>query len=95
MTANFVALVADPNKNRSRPEGLHFGTNPHWRPQRYLSNMERWLPYFDFVGAYEHLALHAEMLLRARGLWDAYGAAGWRARASAARPGGGGATARS
>ncbi|KAH8096167.1 chondroitin 4-sulfotransferase [Aureococcus anophagefferens] len=94
--ADFVDLVAAGDTNRSRPTGLHFGTNPHWRPQRarrvfseralelvssafrrYLSNMEKLLPAFQFVGAYEHLALHAEMLLRSLGLWDAAGATGW------------------
>ncbi|KAH8063706.1 chondroitin 4-sulfotransferase [Aureococcus anophagefferens] len=45
--------------------------------RRYLSNMEKLLPAFQFVGAYEHLALHAEMLLRSLGLWDAAGATGW------------------
>lgn len=39
--------------------------------------MEKLLPAFQFVGAYEHLALHAEMLLRSLGLWDAAGATGW------------------
>ena len=73
----FVDLATSPNKNRSIPLGLHFGTNPHWRPQRYLSNMEKLLPVFNFVGAYEHLTLHAEMLLRSLGLWDVYGASGW------------------
>ena len=32
--ADFVDLVAAGDTNRSRPTGLHFGTNPHWRPQR-------------------------------------------------------------
>ena len=73
-----VLLTAPDTLNRSLlPDGLHPNTNPHWRPQRFMCNMEKFLPAYNFVGSFDHLGDHAEKLLRALGLWEAYGAAGW------------------
>ncbi|KAH8073747.1 chondroitin 4-sulfotransferase [Aureococcus anophagefferens] len=44
---------------------------------RFMCNMEKFLPAYNFVGSFDHLGDHAEKLLRALGLWEAYGAAGW------------------
>ena len=59
------------------PAGLHPHTNPHWRPQRFMCNLEKFLPAYNFVGSFDHLKEHAEKLLRGLGLWDDYGSSGW------------------
>jgi len=59
------------------PNGLHRQTNPHWKPQIYSSNLFKFLPAFNFIGSFEHLAEHTKMLLESTGLWDEYGANGW------------------
>lgn len=74
---DFVDALASNNTDRYKPEGLHAGTNAHWKPQRYHCSLEKFLPKYQFVGRYESLRDHAEMLLRSLGLWDEYGAAGW------------------
>ena len=76
----FVDAIADPNTDKRRPEGLHMGTNAHWKPQRFTCSLEKFLPAYAFVGRYESLREHAETWLRAAGLWDAHGAHGWAAR---------------
>ena len=75
--SGFVDRIASKNRVRGKPDGLHPNTNPHWRPQRFMCNMEKFLPAYNFVGSFDHLGDHAEKLLRALGLWEAYGAAGW------------------
>ena len=50
------------------PAGLHPHTNPHWRPQRFMCNLEKFLPAYNFVGSFAHLQAHTEKLLRGRAL---------------------------
>lgn len=39
--------------------------------------LDKFLPYFDFVGDFGHVREHSEELLRHVGLWDEFGATGW------------------
>lgn len=39
--------------------------------------LDKFLPYFDFVGDFQHLEAHSEALLRHAGLWEEFGASGW------------------
>ena len=57
--------------------GLHPFTNPHWRPQRYVCNLERYLGAYDFVGSFAQLENHTRLLLERKGLWEKFGATGW------------------
>ena len=77
---DFVDAISDPNTDKRRPEGLHMGTNGHWKPQRFTCNLEKFLPAYSFVGRYESLRDHAETLLRALGLWEDFGSHGWAER---------------
>lgn len=74
---DLVLQVASNNTDRRRPDGLHLGTNPHWKPQRFLCSLEKFAPVFHFVGRYENKREHIEALLRALGLWEDFGASGW------------------
>ena len=65
------------NTDRYKPEGLHVGSNAHWKPQRFHCSLEKFLTKYQFIGRYESLRDHAEMLLRSLNLWDAYGSKGW------------------
>jgi len=78
--SGFVDRVASGNRVRSNPDGLHPNTNPHWRPQRFMCNLEKFLPAYNFLGSFDRLADHAERLLRGAGLWEEYGASGWGKR---------------
>ena len=75
--SDFVNEIAKNDTNRASPAGLHLGTNPHWKPQRFQCSLEKFLPVFSFVGRYEHIREHAEALLRAKGLWESFGKEGW------------------
>ena len=52
-------------------------TDPHWRPQRYFCNLERFAPVYNFIGSFADITAHAEALLRRTGLWTSVGASGW------------------
>ena len=39
--SGFVERIERVNKRRSNPDGLHPQTNPHWRPQRFMCNLEK------------------------------------------------------
>lgn len=75
---------------RSEIKGLHLWTNPHWRSQRLMCNIEKFLPLYNFVGSFSQLRNHTEILLRSAGLWERYGKSGWgrptRGRAKRPRP---------
>ena len=73
----FIERIERDNKRRANPDGLHPHTNPHWRPQRFMCNLEKFLPLYNFVGSFAHLKEHAEALLRQAGLWEEFGARGW------------------
>lgn len=79
--SEFVDIVAQPGpdgpRKRSDNTGLHAWTNPHWRPQRFMCNIERFLGAYTFVGSFSKLRDHTERLLRAKGLWGEYGSDGW------------------
>lgn len=49
---------------KSVPEGLHGRTNPHWRPQLFVTHLFKFLPAFNFVGSFEHLEAHTRALLQ-------------------------------
>ena len=74
---DFVDTLGSENTDRYRPEGLHVGSNAHWKPQRFHCSLEKFLTKYQFIGRYESLRDHAEMLLRSLNLWDAYGSEGW------------------
>lgn len=78
----FARLVSSNNTDASRQDGLHRGTNAHWKPQRYMCALETFAPLYNFVGSHEHLREHAETLLRSMGLWNEYGKTGWAPRAT-------------
>ena len=58
-------------------EGLHSRTNPHWRPQILIANLERYLHLHNFVGNMSFLGNHTYQLLAGTDLWQRYGANGW------------------
>ncbi|CAM9794616.1 unnamed protein product [Pylaiella littoralis] len=66
----FVALTSKGAETR------YCTSNPHWKPQ-FLFGLDKFLPYFDFVGDFQHVQAHSEALLRHAGLWDEFGASGW------------------
>ncbi|CAM9780420.1 unnamed protein product [Scytosiphon promiscuus] len=78
----FVTLTSIDAETRFKADypgaqlGLTRRSNPHWRPQLYFG-LDKFLPYFDFVGDFQHVEAHSEALLRHAGLWDEYGASGW------------------
>ncbi|CAN0425106.1 unnamed protein product, partial [Laminaria digitata] len=45
-------------------------------PQLYF-HLDKFLPYFDFIGDFSHVQSHSEALLRHTGLWEEFGASGW------------------
>ena len=57
----------------SNPRGLHWCTDPHWRPQIMTCAMHTLLPDYDFDGRFDLLSKHTEILLRKVGLWEDYG----------------------
>lgn len=59
------------------PEGLHSKTNPHWRPQIYMCQLEKYLQLFNFVGSVEFGSVHVKALFDDLGLWAPFGAHGW------------------
>ena len=74
----FVDLIAaPPAKKRSDFRGLGPYSNAHWRPQRFMCGLDKFLPLYNFIGSFNSLREHTEMLLRATSLWDDYGATGW------------------
>ncbi|CAN0332810.1 unnamed protein product [Ectocarpus sp. 12 AP-2014] len=56
--------------------GLTRRSNPHWRPQLFFG-LDKFLPYFDFVGDFKHVQEHSEEFLKRAGLWEEFGASGW------------------
>lgn len=46
--------------------------------------LDKFLPYFDFIGDFKHVGEHSEALLRRAGLWDEFGASGWGPSGNAA-----------
>lgn len=79
----FAQRVASNNTYRDLPDGLHLGTNPHWKPQRYICSLEKFAHVYNFIGRFENVREHAESLLRALGLWDSFGATGWAPKLAA------------
>lgn len=75
----FVDLVVDPNTDPDRPEGVHRGTNPHWRPQSMVGGLGRFVDQLDFVGRFDRLHDDATSLLTRLGLWESIGRRGWGA----------------
>lgn len=73
----FVELVVDSNTETNRPEGLHAGTDPHWRPQVLIGNLKKFLPLVNFFGNFTCLHLHATKLLQEAGLWQRFAEKGW------------------
>ena len=76
----FVDAIASNNTDRTKPEGLHMGTNAHWKPQYFNCAFEKFMPVYSFVGRYENLRDHAETFLRSAKLWDDFGSSGWAQR---------------
>jgi len=73
----FVEIVADRNTDLKCPKGLHKRTDPHWRPQFMIGNIEKFMPYINFIGSFSKLSTDANRLLESMGLWNKYGANGW------------------
>ena len=73
----FLSFVLDSNQDPTQPRGLHPGTNPHWRPQSLVGNIDRFTDRLDFVGRFDRLHEDASTLLRRLDLWDEYGTTGW------------------
>ena len=46
--SGFVERIERVNKRRSNPDGLHPHTNPHWRPQRFVCNLEKFFTSLHF-----------------------------------------------
>lgn len=68
------------NRNGLPMEGLHSKTNPHWRPQVLVANLESYLHIHDFVGNFSHLGEHTFELLDGVGAWEEHGSSGWGSR---------------
>eukprot|EP00903_Cladosiphon_okamuranus_P006646 g6489.t1 len=85
----FVSLTSKDARAKHREQypggnlGLSRRSNPHWKPQLYFG-LDKFLPYFDFIGDFQHVMEHSEALLRRAGLWDEFGASGWGPRGNAA-----------
>ncbi|CAM9252478.1 unnamed protein product, partial [Heterosigma akashiwo] len=56
------------------PKGLTACTDPHWRPQMLTCGLDHLLPKYDFIGNFDHISAHTQMLLEKVGLWEKYGA---------------------
>ncbi|CAN0153409.1 unnamed protein product [Scytosiphon promiscuus] len=78
----FVALTSKGAEKRFHSQypggnlGLSRRSNPHWRPQLYFG-LDKFLPYFDFVGDFKHVGAHSEAFLKRAGLWEEFGKSGW------------------
>ncbi|CAB1097062.1 unnamed protein product [Ectocarpus sp. CCAP 1310/34] len=78
----FVDLTSKTAKARLQQDypggnlGLTRRSNPHWRPQLFFG-LDKFLPYFDFVGDFKHVQEHSEEFLKRAGLWKEFGASGW------------------
>ncbi|CAN0447730.1 unnamed protein product, partial [Ectocarpus fasciculatus] len=56
---------------------LHEYTHdPRSDPQLFFG-LDKFLPYFDFVGDFKHVQEHSEEFLKRAGLWEEFGASGW------------------
>jgi hypothetical protein len=44
---------------------------------RYMFDLERYLPAYNFVGSFAHVETHVRLLLQGLDLWDGYGQSGW------------------
>lgn len=80
----FISYVLDENTDPARPTGLHPTTDPHWRPQRWVGPIERFLPAIDTPGSFDHLRPWIERVLRTVSGWGEFGATGWGPRGQAA-----------
>ncbi len=76
---DFVDEVASANWDHREPSGLHAKVNPHWKPQRLMCELDKFLPAYNFVGSYAHVGAHSRALLEALGdgVWAEAGASGW------------------
>jgi hypothetical protein len=72
--SEFVDLISANNTDCGHKRGVHYCTDPHWRPQLLTCGLDSILPLFDFVGSFNHLPEHSRLLLERVGLWDKYGA---------------------
>jgi hypothetical protein len=69
----FVDLLSTNNTSCIDPSGLHTCSDPHWKPQYLTCGLDVTLPLMDFVGNFNHLAVHTKLLLDRVGMWDTYG----------------------
>lgn len=72
----FVNSIVLPHRTR-RPDrirmGLHWWTDPHWRPQAWSCGLSEHLPDFDFVSTLDHAARDTKDLLQRVDMWENYG----------------------
>ena len=47
------------------------------RPQSNFCSLTTHVEAFNFVGNFEHLEAHAQLLLKGVGIWDEFGSNGW------------------
>lgn len=73
----FVANVLDPNTDPGRPQELHEGTDPHWRPQHLVGAVGRYADHLTMVATFDDVRSWIERVLRRVGGWDEFGASGW------------------
>ena len=73
----FVEIVTNENTAAGDPRGLHENTDPHWKPQHLISNIEKFLPCTNFVGDFANLQKDSLALLERVGIWNEFGASGW------------------
>ncbi|KAJ9450258.1 hypothetical protein DIPPA_25405 [Diplonema papillatum] len=59
------------------PQGVGPEIDPHWRTQVLVGNLWKFLPLMDFVGWGN--SKHARVFLERHGLWEEFGAHGWKA----------------
>lgn len=65
MSPRFHLMKSHPAPSRSgKTRKLYFG-------------LDKFLPYFDFIGDFNHVQAHSEALLRRARVWHEYGASGW------------------
>ncbi len=64
----FVRLVAAPGSPHQ---------NAHWRPASKHCGLVKYGSKYNFVGNFEHLQPHAELLLKGTDLWESFGKTGW------------------
>ena len=64
----FLRMIAAPGSEHQ---------NAHWRPQSRFCGLKKYISKFTFIGNFEKLQPHAELLLKGTDTWTEFGSNGW------------------